>query len=95
MLAAGILSGAAFGDNLAPVSDTTIVSAYTQGALCAALAVLDELKKDNELLLKLAPKQLAGCASGTEPGETLNYLRELLQGLEYEAAARLVQVERE
>ncbi len=32
MLAAGILSGAAFGDNLAPISDTTIVSAYTQGA---------------------------------------------------------------
>jgi Na+/H+ antiporter NhaC len=32
MLAAGILSGAAFGDNLAPVSDTTIVSAYTQDA---------------------------------------------------------------
>lgn len=32
MLAAGILSGAAFGDNLAPVSDTTIVSAFTQEA---------------------------------------------------------------
>ncbi|CEP66105.1 Na+/H+ antiporter, NhaC-like [Moorella glycerini] len=32
MLAAAILSGAAFGDNLAPVSDTTIVSAYTQEA---------------------------------------------------------------
>ncbi|MGI6286731.1 Na+/H+ antiporter NhaC family protein [Neomoorella humiferrea] len=32
MLAAGILAGAAFGDNLAPVSDTTIVSAYTQEA---------------------------------------------------------------
>ena len=32
MLAVGILSGAAFGDNLAPVSDTTIVSAYTQEA---------------------------------------------------------------
>lgn len=31
-LALAILSGAAFGDNLAPVSDTTIVSAYTQGA---------------------------------------------------------------
>lgn len=29
-LALAILSGAAFGDNLAPVSDTTIVSAYTQ-----------------------------------------------------------------
>ena len=32
MLALAILSGAAFGDNLAPVSDTTIVSAFTQGA---------------------------------------------------------------
>lgn len=32
MLAAAVLSGAAFGDNLAPVSDTTIVSAYTQEA---------------------------------------------------------------
>lgn len=32
MLAAGILSGAAWGDAMAPVSDTTIVSAYTQGA---------------------------------------------------------------
>jgi len=32
MLAVGILGGAAFGDNLAPVSDTTIVSAFTQEA---------------------------------------------------------------
>ncbi len=32
MLAVAILGGAAFGDNLAPVSDTTIVSALTQGA---------------------------------------------------------------
>lgn len=32
MLAAAMLGGAAFGDNLAPISDTTIVSAYTQGA---------------------------------------------------------------
>lgn len=32
LLALAILSGAAFGDNLAPISDTTIVSAYTQGA---------------------------------------------------------------
>lgn len=32
MLFAAILSGAIFGDNLAPVSDTTIVSATTQGA---------------------------------------------------------------
>jgi len=31
-LAVAILAGAAFGDNLAPVSDTTIVSAYTQEA---------------------------------------------------------------
>ncbi|HBV88681.1 MAG TPA: sodium:proton antiporter [Desulfosporosinus sp.] len=32
MLGVGILAGAAFGDNLAPISDTTIVSAYTQEA---------------------------------------------------------------
>ena len=32
MLGAAILAGAVFGDNLAPVSDTTIVSAYTQGS---------------------------------------------------------------
>lgn len=32
MLGLAVLSGAAFGDNLAPISDTTIVSAYTQGA---------------------------------------------------------------
>ncbi|MFW6140626.1 MAG: Na+/H+ antiporter NhaC family protein [Acidobacteriota bacterium] len=32
VLALGVLSGAAFGDNLAPISDTTIVSAYTQEA---------------------------------------------------------------
>lgn len=32
MLGAAILSGGAFGDNLAPVSDTTIVSSYTQDA---------------------------------------------------------------
>ncbi|KPK76108.1 MAG: sodium:proton antiporter, partial [Phycisphaerae bacterium SM23_30] len=31
-LAIALLGGAAFGDNLAPISDTTIVSAYTQGA---------------------------------------------------------------
>ena len=32
ILAVSILSGAAFGDNLAPISDTTIVSAFTQEA---------------------------------------------------------------
>jgi Na+/H+ antiporter NhaC len=32
MMALAILSGAAFGDNIAPVSDTTIVSSFTQGA---------------------------------------------------------------
>lgn len=31
LLAGAVISGAAFGDNLAPVSDTTIVSATTQG----------------------------------------------------------------
>ena len=32
MVAVAILAGGAFGDNLAPISDTTIVSAYTQEA---------------------------------------------------------------
>ena len=32
MLAGAVLSGAIFGDNLAPISDTTIASALTQGA---------------------------------------------------------------
>jgi len=32
MLSVGVLAGGAFGDNLSPVSDSTIVSAYTQGA---------------------------------------------------------------
>lgn len=32
VLALAILSGAVFGDNLAPISDSTIVSAFTQGA---------------------------------------------------------------
>lgn len=31
-IALAIMSGGAFGDNIAPISDTTIVSAYTQGA---------------------------------------------------------------
>lgn len=32
MVALAVLAGAALGDNLAPISDTTIASAYTQGA---------------------------------------------------------------
>lgn len=32
MLAVAVLAGAAFGDNLSPISDTTIASAYTQDA---------------------------------------------------------------
>lgn len=32
MLAVGIIAGGAFGDNIAPISDTTIASAFTSGA---------------------------------------------------------------
>src|SRR5699024_4517207 len=32
MLAVALIAGGAFGDNLAPVSDTTITSSYTQDA---------------------------------------------------------------
>lgn len=37
MAGLAILGGAAFGDNLAPISDTTITSAYTQGATMGAV----------------------------------------------------------
>lgn len=37
MVALAVLAGGAFGDNVAPISDTTIASAYTQGATMGAV----------------------------------------------------------
>jgi len=62
--------------------------------LSTVLALIDALKTNDELLLELAPRQLAGCARGRDSGETLSYLRTLLPNLEYEAASRLLGVDR-
>ncbi|NNE47613.1 MAG: DNA repair exonuclease [Rhodothermales bacterium] len=52
------------------------------------LALIDELRSDPSALLKLAPDP-PGRAVGTEP-ERLQYLKELLTGIEDEAARRLL-----
>lgn len=60
--------------------------------LGAALNLLDTLDQDGSLLLSLAPQLLAGCGS-RKPDERLAYLRSLLGGLDYEATARMVEVD--
>lgn len=54
MLGLAILSGAAFGDNLAPISDTTIVSAYTQGAEVRPLPEMQASLNPSGLFMLLA-----------------------------------------
>jgi hypothetical protein len=54
------------------------------------LEILDLLKTDDRLLLKLKPQVLAGCSLNAPDDEVLEYLRGLLKELDYEAAARLV-----
>lgn len=55
----------------------------------AVLDLIDRLNEDDELLLKLSPKELAGL-KGADDEERLNYLKGLLCGLDYEAAIRLI-----
>ena len=50
-----------------------------------ALELIEEAKNDEELLGHLVPEELAG-----EPDKKMIYLRELLRGIEHEAATRLV-----
>lgn len=57
--------------------------------LGTVLSIIDRLKYDDELLLKLAPHDIAG-ASGMDDGEKIKYLRGLLEGLDREGAARLI-----
>lgn len=71
MLAVGILAGAAFGDNLAPVSDTTIVSAFTQEA-----DMRDVVKSRAPLALSAAAICIVILAL-TGGGGSLNQLPEL------------------
>lgn len=58
--------------------------------LSTALEILEQLEKDDELLIQLKPEQLAGCPGKVERGQLLDYLRSLLGRLDYEAVERLV-----
>jgi exonuclease SbcD len=62
--------------------------------LSELLNLLTLLASDETKLLQLAPEELAGCPKKVEPSEKIAYLHTLLQGLDYEAVARLVEVEK-
>lgn len=58
--------------------------------LGTALSLLDTLSTDDELLLKLAPKDMAGIGAGAGREEKLEYLRSLLSNIDFETAAALL-----
>ena len=60
--------------------------------LGAALEIIEKAKTDPKILMKLKPERLAGCTAGDNE-ETLSYLLELLQGMEYDVTARLLEEE--
>jgi len=60
--------------------------------LGVALDMLDKARVDPQILLKLKPEVLAGCPGG-DINDILAYLQELLDGLDYEVAARLLEGE--
>ena len=56
------------------------------------LGLIDKAKSDEELLLSLAPKPIAGKLAREQGREDiLKYLRQLLEGMEYEALSRLIE----
>ncbi|MFO7154590.1 MAG: DNA repair exonuclease [Caldicoprobacter oshimai] len=57
--------------------------------LGVALDILEKARTDPQVLLKLKPEVLAGCPGG-DASETIAYLQGLLEGLDYELAARLL-----
>lgn len=59
--------------------------------LSTLLSILDSIKTDDELLLKLAPEQLAGYYKKSDKKGKVQYLRSLLKGMDYEAVVRLVE----
>ncbi|MGI6587385.1 MAG: metallophosphoesterase family protein [Peptococcia bacterium] len=61
--------------------------------LSELLNLISSLTSDETKLLEIAPVELAGCPKNVEPREKIKYLYTLLQGLDYEAVARLVEVE--
>jgi hypothetical protein len=61
--------------------------------LGVALDMLGKAKFDPQALMKLKPEVLAGCP-GSNVSDTISYLQELLEGLDYELTARLLEEDR-
>jgi len=68
---------------------------YKQGPhiLSELLALLDSVETDDNLLQRLSPEILAGLSGNAGTKERIEYLRFLLKDLDYEAVARLVEVD--
>ena len=68
---------------------------YKQGThvLSEVLTLLEKAENDESVLLQMAPEELAGLPGNVELKAKVEYLRLLLQGLDYEAVARLVEVD--
>ncbi len=58
--------------------------------LATALDIIEEARKDPQVLLKLKPDMLAGFPGG-DTDDVIVYLRELLEGLDYEIATRMME----
>jgi len=58
--------------------------------LGTALDIIEEARKDPQVLLKLKPDILAGCPAGNTD-DIIAYLNELLEGLDYEVAIRMME----
>lgn len=57
------------------------------------LSMLDIATDDEEILLGLSPERLAGFYKKDDEKGKVNYLQSLLKGLDYEAVARMVEVD--
>ncbi|MDD3839824.1 MAG: DNA repair exonuclease [Clostridia bacterium] len=57
--------------------------------LGTVLDLLKDAESDHSLLLKLKPDDLGGCPS-TDDDSVIEYLRQLMKGLDYEIASRMV-----
>jgi DNA repair protein SbcD/Mre11 len=58
--------------------------------LGTVLDMIDNIKEDDELLLKMKPEILAGYGQADEQESETDYLKKLLDGLDYEACVRLI-----
>lgn len=62
--------------------------------LSTLLSILDSIKIEGEMLLELAPEELAGFYKKGDRKGKIQYLQSLLRGMDYEAVTRLVEVDR-